>query len=60
MAEVDDFLASVLPRLTEADTALHNGDPAPRLALWSHNDPVTVFGAALSTSGWAEVASVFE
>jgi hypothetical protein len=26
LSETDDFLGSVMPRLTEADTALHNGD----------------------------------
>jgi ketosteroid isomerase-like protein len=30
------------------------------MAIWSHNDPVTVFGAALSVSGWAEIRPVFE
>jgi hypothetical protein len=44
--ETEDFLGSVLPRLTEADTALHNSDAGPRMAMWSHNDPVTLFGAA--------------
>ncbi len=60
MGETDDFLGSVLPRLTEADTALHNGDAAPRIAIWSHNDPVTLFGAALMGSGWTEIRRVFE
>lgn len=58
--EVDDFLGSVLPRLTHADTALHNGDAGPRIAIWSHNHPVTVYGALLTKSGWGEVAPVFE
>lgn len=30
MSERDAFLDSVLPRLIEADTALHNGDAGPR------------------------------
>lgn len=30
MAEVDEFLQSALPKLIEADTALHNGDAARR------------------------------
>lgn len=60
MGETEDFLGSVLPRLTEADTALHNGDAAPRIAIWSHNDPVTLFGAALMGSGWTEIRQVFE
>jgi hypothetical protein len=30
MADVDGFLASVLPPLTAADTAIHNGDADAR------------------------------
>jgi ketosteroid isomerase-like protein len=57
---VDDFLAATMPRLNEAEIALHNGDVDPRFAMWSHSDPVTVFGAALSASGWAEIGPLFE
>ena len=48
---VDDFLAEMLPQQAAAETAIHNGDVAPRLALWSRNDPVTVFGAKRSATG---------
>jgi ketosteroid isomerase-like protein len=58
--ETEDFLGTVLPGLTQADTALHNGDAAPRIAIWSHEDPVTVFGAARTVSGWPKVQSLFE
>jgi ketosteroid isomerase-like protein len=58
--ERDDFLESILPRVTEADKAFHNGDPKPRLTLWSENDPVTLFGAALTATGRKETASAFE
>lgn len=60
MSETEGFLASVLPRLTEADTALHNGDAGPRKAMWSHDDPVTLFGAARSASGWGELRQLFD
>jgi ketosteroid isomerase-like protein len=60
MADVDDFLAAVLPRLTAADTAIHNGDAGPRIALWSRKDPVTLFGALQTTTGWREIAPIFE
>ena len=60
MADVDEFLASVLPALTAADTAIHNGDAGPRIALWSQNDPVTLFGAVLTKTGWREIAPTFE
>ena len=58
--EVEDFLAEAMPRLNRAEIALHNGDAAPRTAMWSRSDPVTLFGAALSGSGWAEIGPVFE
>jgi len=58
--EVDDFLAATMPRLNPAEIALHNGDAAPRIAMWSRKDPVTLFGAAFSGSGWVEIEPVFE
>jgi hypothetical protein len=60
MAELEAFLESTMPRLRTADTALHNGDAAPRTAIWSHNDPVTLFGAAFSASGWAQLNATFD
>jgi ketosteroid isomerase-like protein len=58
--ETEEFLASMLPRLTAADTALHNGDAGPRKALWSTTDPVTLFGAALMTTGWPQIDATFD
>jgi ketosteroid isomerase-like protein len=58
--EVDDFLAATMPRLNAAEIALHNGDADPRFATWSHNDPVSVFGAAANVIGWAEIGPAFE
>lgn len=60
MSETEEFLQAVLPRLMEESIALHNGDAGPRLALWSRNDPVTLFGALQIKSGWNEVGQVFE
>ena len=60
MSETEAFLASVLPRLTEADLALHNGDAGPRKALWSHDDPVTLFGPVRSGSRWDELRQLFD
>ena len=59
--EAEDFLADMLPRQVAAETAIHNGDAAPRLALWSRNDPVTLFGAKASGSGtgWDDVSAIF-
>jgi ketosteroid isomerase-like protein len=60
MTELDDFLAEVLPQLHHTETSIHNGDAAPRFAMWSHEDPVTLFGAAMAGRGWDEVRGVFE
>jgi ketosteroid isomerase-like protein len=60
MTEVDDFIADVLPRMTEMDKALHNGDAGPRKLFWSHNDPVTLFGAVLTNVGWPDIEKTFE
>jgi ketosteroid isomerase-like protein len=57
--EVDDFLAEVLPRQVAAETALRNGVVEPRIALWSQTEPVTVFGARVSGTGWDDVSALF-
>jgi ketosteroid isomerase-like protein len=59
MSELDDFLATALARQVEAEEALHNGDPEPRLAMWSTQDPVTVFGADRTVIGSEEVTQAF-
>jgi ketosteroid isomerase-like protein len=59
MSETDDFLSTTLPRQMIAERALHDGDVEPRLAMWTRNEPVTVFGAWLSDSGWEDVLKVF-
>ena len=59
MSELDDFLTTTLARQIEADEALHNGDVTPRMQMWSTQDPVTVFGALKSVSGWDEVSQAF-
>ena len=57
--ETDEFLAEVLPAQRAAEQAIHNGDVEPRLALWSRRDPVTLYGAKLSGSGWADLERMF-
>ena len=44
MSERNAFLEWVNTRLRDAEEALHDGDAAPRLEIWSGNDPVTVSG----------------
>lgn len=60
MDQTKDFLADVLPRFRAAEAALHNGDAGPRLAMWSRTDPLSLVGAAISGTGWAEIEPVFE
>ena len=59
MSDVDVFIAEIHPRLVAELQALHNGDPGPRLAMWSTEDPVTLFGAGMSGSGWHKVSGIF-
>jgi ketosteroid isomerase-like protein len=59
MTDRDDFLAWVKSTLHEAEFALHNGDAAPRRALWSRNEPVSILGAARNAYGQDEVDEAF-
>jgi ketosteroid isomerase-like protein len=59
MSARDDFLTWVATRLREAEVALHDGDPGPRLAIWSTNEPVTVLGALRNARGAGEVREAF-
>jgi ketosteroid isomerase-like protein len=59
MTDRDDFLAWVTTALYEAERALHDGDPAPRRALWSRNEPVSVLGAWRNAYGQREVDELF-
>jgi ketosteroid isomerase-like protein len=56
----DDFLAWVQSRLRDAEIALHDGNPGPRLAIWSDREPVSVLGAARSAVGQEAVRDLFE
>jgi ketosteroid isomerase-like protein len=58
-SETEQFLDEMLPKQRAAEQAIHNGDVAPRLALWSRNDTVTLYGAKLSSSGWADIEPTF-
>ena len=57
--ETEEFLKSMVPKQIAAERALHGGNVEPRLALWSHRDPVTLLGAKLSGKGWADVSAKF-
>ena len=59
MSDRDDFLTWVRTVLHEAEFALHDGDPAPRRAIWSRTEPVSVLGAWRNAHGQAEVDELF-
>ncbi|MFI5611853.1 nuclear transport factor 2 family protein [Amycolatopsis sp. NPDC051903] len=59
MTDRDDFLAWVKTTLYDAEFALHNGDAAPRRALWSRAEPVSVLGAWRNARGQAELDELF-
>jgi ketosteroid isomerase-like protein len=59
MTDRDQFLGWVETVLYEAEIALHNGDAAPRRALWSRNEPVSVLGAWRSAYGQQELDQLF-
>ena len=60
MGMTEDFLAVTMPRYHEAEIALHNGDAAPRKAMWWRTGPVTLFGAGMSGTGWTEIEPIFD
>jgi ketosteroid isomerase-like protein len=59
VAELDDFLDWVSNDVRAAETALHDGDATARREIWSHRDPVTVFGAWKNAVGRAEADELF-
>jgi hypothetical protein len=59
MSDDSDFLAWVTSALYDAELALHNGDLAPRRAIWSRSEPVSVLGAWRNAHGQREVDDLF-
>src|SRR5215472_12852504 len=60
MTETEQFLATMRAQISETEIALHNGDPGPRIAMWSRTEPLTLFGAAISGRGWGEIGPIFD
>lgn len=61
MTSTEAFLEWLQTQHREAALALHDGDVAPKLATWSTEEPVTLFGAfwfEASTVGQAQDAFV--
>jgi hypothetical protein len=44
MSEVEEFLSQMLPRYIRAVDAMHDGDSALFVEVWSRRDPVTLLG----------------
>jgi ketosteroid isomerase-like protein len=59
MTDRGEFRAWVESALYEAELALHNGDPAPRRAIWSRNEPVSVLGAWRNAYGQQQIDELF-
>ncbi|MCX5192507.1 nuclear transport factor 2 family protein [Streptomyces sp. NBC_00249] len=59
MGTDEGFLTWVRSALYEAERALHDGDPAPRRALWSREEPVSVLGAWRDARGQRELDELF-
>ncbi len=54
-----EFLGWVKTTLYEAELAVHNGDPVPRRAIWSREEPVSVLGAVRNAHGQGELDELF-
>ena len=59
MTEREEFLTWVKTTLYDAELALHNGDAAPRRAIWSRNEPVSVLGAWRTANDRSELDELF-
>ena len=60
MDPAEEFRTITMKKFAEAERAMCAGDPEPRFALWSHQDPVTLFGAGTPVqSGWDVLEPVF-
>ena len=59
MGQVEEFLSAVLPRMVDEVVGIHGGDPTARIALWSHDEPVTLFGAEMTRRGWDQLEPAF-
>ena len=59
MTDRDEFLRWIRTELHDAELAVHNGDAAPRRAVWSRYDPVSVLGAVMNAHGQHELDSLF-
>ena len=59
MSDRDEFRTWFETTMHQADLALHHGDAAPRRAVWSSREPVSVLGAWRNAVGQAELDTLF-
>jgi ketosteroid isomerase-like protein len=60
MTDRETFRNLISQMQHEAEEALVRGDVGPRLQMWSHKDPVTLFAAlGASKTGWDELEPTF-
>jgi ketosteroid isomerase-like protein len=60
MTDRETFRTKISEQQHEAEEALVHGDVMPRLRMWSHRDPVTLFAAlGPSRSGWSQLEPMF-
>lgn len=61
MTEAEEFRSTILVQHIDAERAFVEGNPQPRMELWSRRDPVTLFGAiGMSESGWEQLSQTFD
>ena len=61
MSKADEFMHNTLVQQKTANDAMFNGDPQPYMAMWSHTDDVSLFGAwGPCKVGWPAVSKTFE
>ena len=54
--QLQAFLDEWLPTQLDTGRAMHSGDPSSWIHAWSHDEPVSVFGAGVrGRSGWGGV-----
>ena len=60
MTDRDSFAALIAERQHHAEAALIRGDVEPRMRMWSHRDPVSLFAAVgPSKTGWDDLEPTF-
>ena len=60
MTDRDSFAALIAERQHQAEAALIRGDVEPRMRMWSHRDPVSLFAAVgPSKTGWDDLEPTF-